>query len=41
MFQVTVTVGERGKLDSPETDVVEGFVIETESFVRVFVQLMD
>ena len=38
---VQVTVGGRGKLESPEADVVEGLVINAESFVRVFDQLMD
>ena len=38
---IQIAVGGGGKLESTETDVVEGFVVNAVSLVGVFDQLMD
>ena len=38
---VQITIGRCCQLECPEADVVEGLIIDAESFVRVFDKLMD
>ena len=38
---VEISVGRNVELECSEADIVEGFVVDAESFVRVFDQLVD
>jgi hypothetical protein len=38
---VQVSIGGSGQLQGPEADVIESFIVDAESFIRVFNQLMN
>ena len=38
---VEVSISGGRKLESPEADVIESFIVDTESFIRVFYELVN
>lgn len=38
---IQIAIGGRGQLEGAEADIVKGFVVNTESFVRIFDKLVD
>ena len=38
---VQITIGRCRQLECPEADIVQGLIIDTESLIRIFDQLMD
>jgi len=37
---VKITIGGSGELEGSETDIIEGFVIDTHNFISIFYKLM-